>query len=470
MALRAAVSRARSSCSSHSLRAASPREWAKSSPTPVRTRGVYTSSECVPSCRATNSWSWSLRAWKAAARTAWAAGERLPRLDSERVRRAASGWPLCTKARALARACGGPNDQRMMANEDSQGNGSGRSADEPTAAVRTQKRAAQRGGGAAAQGGHGAERRLGALVENLLGDAGASWHRSRERGGDARRGPGLERADELLGGLGPRPGVLGQGPHHHGRELGLARHLGRELQQGPGCGAHVLQQVVARVGALEGQLPGQHPVGEDAQRVNVAPAVQRLAHGLLWREVLRRPQHHAHLAQAARVWVRLDEAGDAEVQKTGLLAARPRREDDVFGLQVAVNNPLLMDGRQALGQLHQHAAAALRLQRPGLQRLEQRLPLGQLHDETGALLGLSKVDDADDGRVLDAGQEAGLPAKALAHSRLLADFVAQHLERHLAAETHLLGEVHLAHASAPQVAEHPEAFVEDERIEGEHGA
>jgi hypothetical protein len=64
--------------------------------------------------------------------------------------------------------------------------------------------------------------------------------------------------------------------------------------------------------------------------------------------------------------------------------------------------------------------------------------------------------------VLDAGEQPRLPPEPLAHARLLAHLPAEHLQGDAAAQAHLLGQVDLAHAATPEVAQHTEAFPEDQ--------
>jgi len=94
--------------------------------------------------------------------------------------------------------------------------------------------------------------------------------------------------------------------------------------------------------------------------------------------------------------------------------------------------------------------------------LEERLPFRELHHQAGRVLGLPEVDDPHHGRVLDAGEQSGLAAEALAHAWLLAHLPAEHLQGDPPAQAHLLGQVHLAHAATPEVAQHAEAFPEDQ--------
>jgi len=118
--------------------------------------------------------------------------------------------------------------------------------------------------------------------------------------------------------------------------------------------------------------------------------------------------------------------------------------------------------REPLGQLHQDPASAVRGQGAVAQMLQERLPLRELHDQAGRVLRLAEIDDPHHGGVLHAGEQAGLAPEALAHAWLLADLPAEHLQGHPPAQAHLLGQVHLAHAATPEVAQDTEALPEDE--------
>jgi hypothetical protein len=103
--------------------------------------------------------------------------------------------------------------------------------------------------------------------------------------------------------------------------------------------------------------------------------IGRLAAELLRRHVPHRPKHHARLRAGAglrdctvrylarpRGWSRLDQLGEAEVEN---LHVPRRRHEHVVRLQVAMDDPLFMRGRQTASHLdgavdglaHRHPAA-----------------------------------------------------------------------------------------------------------------
>ena len=176
-----------------------------------------------------------------------------------------------------------------------------------------------------------------------------------------------------------------------------------------------------------------------------------------------RPEHHAHRAQALRVRVRLEELGDAEVEQPRLLAAWARGEHHVLRLEVAVDDALVVDGGQTLGQLQHHPASALRGERAAPQVLEERLALGELHHQAGRVLrtvpksmtrttaGCSTLESRRASR-----RKRSLMPGCWPTSRRST------FSAHPAPQADLLCQVHLAHAATPEVTQHAKAFAQDE--------
>ena len=89
-----------------------------------------------------------------------------------------------------------------------------------------------------------------------------------------------------------------------------------------------------------GGLSGQHLVQEQAERVQVAAAVERFRTRLLRREVVRRADHRAGLGHAARA----ERAGDAEIADVGATGCV---EQHVGRLEVTVDDAALVRRGQA---------------------------------------------------------------------------------------------------------------------------
>ena len=95
------------------------------------------------------------------------------------------------------------------------------------------------------------------------------------------------------------------------------------------------RQLEPVVGA-ERHFAGGRFVQRDAERVEIQALVERPSLRLLGREVVRRPDRHVH---AGRCGIAGNRAGDAEVSQDG---GAIRSDQDVVGLQVAMNHALAM--------------------------------------------------------------------------------------------------------------------------------
>ena len=128
---------------------------------------------------------------------------------------------------------------------------------------------------------------------------------------------------------GPLHRVLGQHPAHQLAQPGPLRHLeGRRRARAGGRAPHVVG---------EGELAGEHPVEQDAQREDVGPLVLRRAAPLLG----------CHVAGGAAVEPGPAEGvGHAEVEH---LHRAVVAEEDVVGLQVVVGHAARVGERQARG-------------------------------------------------------------------------------------------------------------------------
>ena len=218
---------------------------------------------------------------------------------------------------------------------------------------------------------------------------------------------------------------------------GRAQRLSRPGTSISGRGGSSLSRRAAEtrgVSAGEGQLPGHHLVEHDAQGVDVRGSRHRAASHLLRGHVLRRPEN----GRAAGQWpvlrlllaVGLDGPGDAEVgddDPRGARSARPcrrrpRDQQHVAALEVAVDDPLGVGRREALAHLPDQRAAPRRVvSAPGGRCVGERLALEELHGEEvdGDSAGRRRVVqlvDAADVRMAHPAGEQHLAAEAL-HGR-----------------------------------------------------
>ena len=111
-------------------------------------------------------------------------------------------------------------------------------------------------------------------------------------------------------------------------------------------------ETTTRLGPWNGGAPGEHLVGHDAERVEIAPAVDLLAGRLLGAHVGRRPDGHA-LPGAARAALAGHRARDAEVREQR--ASGGLVEQHVLGLHVAVHHAGVAGRVERRGQVRHDA-------------------------------------------------------------------------------------------------------------------
>ena len=160
------------------------------------------------------------------------------------------------------------------------------------------------------------------------------------------------------------------------------------------------------VGAGEGLHPREHLEGHDAEREDVAAAVERLPHGLLGRHVGRRPEQRPRVGDLG-----VGELGDAEVRDLDLVLLV---EDEVGGLDVAVDDPARVGVVERRRDLAHEPDHLLRLEAvPLLEDGADRLAVHELHGEERHVLLLADVEEGDDARVGEGAGDARLLVEAL---------------------------------------------------------
>ena len=174
--------------------------------------------------------------------------------------------------------------------------------------------------------------------------------------------------------------------------------------------------------AAQRQLPGQHLVEDDAQRVDVGPVIdlQRPLH-LLRGHVVQRAHHLPRPGQREVAGVAAQQLGQAEV---GDLHAALAVQQDVLRLDVAVDDALLVGVLQGVADLRHDPQRLLRLQVAVAQQLPQVDAVHVLHDEVVEAAGLAEIVDGDDVGMAEPGQGAGLAVEALGEGGVAAGLAA----------------------------------------------
>ena len=201
----------------------------------------------------------------------------------------------------------------------------------------------------------------------------------------------------------------------------------------------VLERDLERRAPREGKLPGQEAVEDDAERVDVRGRPRRRAFRLLGRQV----GGGAHDRPGFRERRLAGRPRDAEV---GELGAALRVEEDVRGLQVAVDDPVRVRMGEAGGDLGREPLRLEVGQRPtAAEALLERAAAEVFEDEVRPALGLADVVDPGDVRMGQRGDRAGLPDEPRR-----VGVAREELERHEAPELAVLGQPDLGHAAAAE--------------------
>ncbi len=209
-------------------------------------------------------------------------------------------------------------------------------------------------------------------------------------------------------------------------EVDLARQDGRE-------------DVADRL-AVEETLPGQHLEEDDAEGPDVRPAVDRLAAGLLGRHVGRRAEEDSRLRRVGREGGgvldlrgrgarRVHRLGEAEVEDLDLSVGR---ELHVGGLEVAVDDPLLVRGLERLGDLPRDGEGLVERERAALQPFGEVFALDELHDEGADAARLLEAVDRGDVGVLQLGEDLRLALEAREAVGVRGERLGEDLDRDLA--------------------------------------
>ena len=213
-----------------------------------------------------------------------------------------------------------------------------------------------------------------------------------------------------------------------------------------GVVADAAQDCDRRVGSKRG-TPGTHRVQHAAEAEQIAALIDWLAHRLLGRHVLRSPRDLARLRNANIIRrASQSEIGDLHPLDTIL-------QQDVGGLDVAMDEALLVSGSQSRCDLHPDPQNLLQAERTDLvDLLLERLPDDALHDEQRNFVATScaVIDrmNRDDVIVTDR-RRLSLTQEPLPRLRLTRQLGGQHLDRDDAIELAVHRPQYDSHAAAP---------------------
>ena len=133
--------------------------------------------------------------------------------------------------------------------------------------------------------------------------------------------------------------------------------------------------------------------------------------------------------------------------EVGDLHAALRIDEDVFRFDIAVDDAAVVGELERLADLRDDGQRLLWAEVPAALELPQVGAVHELHHQIGVSTGLAEVVDADNVRVAELGQGAGLALEALAEGRVFIGLRGQDLERHESVEARLSSLVNRAHAA-----------------------
>ena len=234
---------------------------------------------------------------------------------------------------------------------------------------------------------------------------------------------------EVVGSGVPVGRTLGQ--QLHGDRLERLGDLDPALDEAVGTLLHMLVGDSDRGLGLERRHAGEHLVEHHAQRVEVGTAVERLALGLLRREVRGGPHDRSVLSEG-RITAAHKGGGNAEV---GDLHVAAVRNEDVAELDVTVDEACGMGGAERSGDIGSDLSGAVGMQwSGGAQDIGHRPARHVLHHDVVRAPLLPPVVDADDVRMVEVCGSLSLTTEALDKVRIVCELGEQHLERDLATE------------------------------------
>ena len=239
--------------------------------------------------------------------------------------------------------------------------------------------------------------------------------------------------------------------------------LGRLLFEN---GIHRLNRRVA----FECAAAGEHLVEDAAERKDVAAMVDRLAAHLLGRHVAGRADHSSGrcpLLLRPGLGVLLiffrSQLREAEVEN---LYAAIFRDEDVFGLEVAMHDALLVRGCQTVRDLNR-VFDRFANRKAALDSIAQCPAVEELHHEIGRTVVRAHVEDRDQVRMIDRTGRADFLLEAPQPVAIEGECRGKDLDRDFAADARVARAPNLPHPARPDGRDDlvgSEAFADDGAI------
>jgi len=200
------------------------------------------------------------------------------------------------------------------------------------------------------------------------------------------------------------------------------------------------------VRALKGQNAEQQFVEDHAERIQVGAVISGQPQRHLWSHVFRRAHRHAKGGQTG---VKVGAFAQAEVSQVDVVAVALALDEDVAGLQVAVQHIMGVPIFQRLGDRAHNLPGGERRKTVVAQDVFQRRPSDELHDDVQVAAPLAVGDHRDDVRVAQRDHQLGLAPEARAKALFLSELRQHDLQRDRAARLDVVRRVDAPHAPRP---------------------
>ncbi len=217
--------------------------------------------------------------------------------------------------------------------------------------------------------------------------------------------------------------------------------------------------VSAAVSRCERAPARQHFVQHGAEREQVAPPIHNLPADLLGRHVADRTHDCAGIGDARRAQGRLacraagtqvrgrHRAREAKVENLHLTVVQ---DENVLGLQVAMDDPLVVCRRKAAGHLNGTFRRLADRERAARQAFTQRLAIEQFHGRIDQPVVSAEIEDRQDVRMRKRGDRFRFALEPRQPVGVLRKRRRKYLDGYVTIEAGVPGFIDFAHSAGPE--------------------
>src|SRR4029077_1364874 len=226
--------------------------------------------------------------------------------------------------------------------------------------------------------------------------------------------------------------------------------------------------------AAEGAAARKHFIQDGAEGEDVCARIGGLAAHLFRRHVTGSSQHFSGggMGTRARAAIglsfcstgRLRQLGQSEIEN---LDAAVARDENIFGLKVAVNDSFVVSGSESLSDLHSIFDCFSLRQGAAIQHGAQAFPLEKLGNQERQAEVLADVEDGEDIGMVERGNRPGLLLEAAQAVVIASERFRENFHGDIASKPRVAGAIHLTHAARTERSKN--FVVACLRAGGEHG-